>query len=125
MNNITQTGLTTVSQINRAVMQGTVINDIVREQLLVVDKKILNSNKSIGENTIYYDLPVAFPNITTDRNDARILVYYNVLQSLEKRGFNVNIKLSESQARLTIKWTIGVTPESMGEMEHYLELKSS
>uniref|UniRef100_A0A6C0LLL4 Uncharacterized protein n=1 Tax=viral metagenome TaxID=1070528 RepID=A0A6C0LLL4_9ZZZZ len=123
-NNIAPTGLVTVSQISRSVLAGTTLNDIVREQLFIIDKKIIAIKKNIGENVLVYNLPVTFPNLQSERTDSRIIIYTHILKSLEKRGFEVKIKLSESQAIVTIKWTIGLSNEDLSTMERYLTEKS-
>ena len=117
-------GLTTVDQLNRSVLKGSVFNDIVREQLFIIDKKIVGYNKRLGENEVLYDLPVTFPNIQADRTDTRIMVYYWVMQDLEKRGYKVKIKLTEAKSTLTITWTIGLEVSDLTKMETYLQTKS-
>ena len=120
--NLRQEGLITVSQISRAVLQGTVLNDIIREQLIIIDKKILGLAKQIGENELTYTLPVAFNTTATNTTDTKIMVYYHILKSLESRGYTVKLDL-DNGAKLHIEWVIGLDRASIEGMEEYLQSK--
>ena len=88
-------GLLTVQQMSKSIMNGTILKDIIREQLCIIDKKIMNTSKQIGSNNLLYELPVNFPNMPAGRTDTRIIVYFHIVKSLEDRGYNINIKLSK------------------------------
>ena len=121
--NHSQAGLITVQQISRSVLQGSVLNDIIREQLIIIDKKILGLAKQIGENTLTYDLPVTFTTTPTNSTDTKIMVYYHILKNLESRGYTVTLDL-EGKARLHIEWVIGLDRSNIENMEHYLQSKT-
>lgn len=117
-------GLLTAAQVSKSVLQGTVLNDIVKEHLLIIDKKILNASKQIGANTIIYDLPVTFMTAPSNITDTKIMVYYHILKSLEDRGYTVKINITNNKAILTIEWVIGLDTSDISEMENFLQQKS-
>ena len=119
-----QTGLVTVEQINKAVLHGTVLQDIIREQLIIIDRKILGLHKVIGENSLIYNLPITFITAPTTNTDTKIMVYYHILKNLESRGYTVNIDVDVNIARLKLNWTIGLNKENILTMENYLQERS-
>lgn len=122
--NHTQPGLITVQQLSRSVLQGTVLNDIIREQLIIIDKKILGSAKQIGENKLTYDLPVTFTSEPANSTDTKIMVYFHIIKNLENRGYTVKLDLEKNKARIHIEWVIGLDRSNIEDMEKYLESKS-
>ena len=122
--NHSQPGLITVDQISRSVLQGSVLNDIIREQLIIIDKKILGLAKQIGENILTYDLPITFTTAPTNSTDTKIMVYYHILKSLESRKYNVKLDLDNNKARLHIDWIIGLDRANIEGMENYLQSKT-
>ena len=121
--NHTQPGLITVQQLSRSVLQGTVLNDIIREQLIIIDKKILGSAKQIGENKITYDLPVTFT-LNLHLYNTKIMVYFHIIKNLENRGYTVKLDLEKNKARIHIEWVIGLDRSNIEDMEKYLQSKS-
>ena len=118
------TGLLTAAQISKSVVQGTVLNDIVKEHLIIIDKKILNATKQLGANSLVYDLPVTFMTTPSNVTDTKIMVYYHILKSLEERGYNVKINVNSNRALLTVEWVIGLDRSDIQNMEQYLQQKS-
>ena len=123
--NHSQAGLITVQQISRSVLQGSVLNDIIREQLIIIDKKILGLAKQIGENKLTYDLPITFNTAPTNTTDTKIMVYYHIIKNLESRGYTINLDLDNSRARIHIEWIIGLDRSSIENMEQYLQTKTT
>ena len=119
------TGLLTVKQLSRSVLQGTTLQDIVKEQLLMIDRKILNTTKQIGGNIMLYDLPVMFTHVTSNRTDTRIMVYYYITKSLEDRGYTVKLSLGPEKSTLTVEWIIGLDDSDLADMDKYLQEKSN
>ena len=117
-------GLLTVSQMSRSILQGTVLNDIIKEHLIIIDKKMLGISKQIGNNVLVYDLPITFISAPSSTTDTKIMVYYHILRNLESRGYGVKLDLDNNKARLHIEWVIGLSKENIQEMENYLNSKS-
>lgn len=117
-------GLLTAKQVSKSVLQGTILNDIVKEQLIIIDRKILNSPKPIGLNSVIYDLPITFMSTPSNVTDTKIMVYYHILKNLEDRGYTVKLNVTNTKAILTIEWTIGLENSHIRDMENYLQQKS-
>lgn len=117
-------GLLTAAQVSKSVLQGTIFNSIVKEQLLIIDKKILNASKRIGLNAVIYDLPITFMTTHQNHTDTKIMIYYHILKSLEERGYEVKLDVSNVKAILKIEWVIGLDKSDITHMEKYLQNKT-
>lgn len=69
----------------------------------IIVKKILESHKE-GIDKILVNLPIQFPSIPVNNNDAKICIYYKCVKYLVSRGFQVKIYQTENQTRLEINW---------------------
>ncbi len=111
----------TVTQLTEAVLKGSTVKHIVQEQLEVIDKLIQRKQSTIGENILVYDLPLVFHGINTDATMIKKVVYVSVIQSLSERGFDVKIKMEDTQSKLLIKWTVAIDKQLMNQYDTYLE----
>lgn len=113
----------TVDTLNKSIISGSSLIDIIKEQLLIIDKQIMRSDKSMGGNTLVYDLPVMFPSLPTDPASSKKIVYSRIIQSLEKRGFVCSIRLTKGgeKVQLVIKWNIGVDIHELEELDSFLK----
>ena len=115
----------TVDSLNRSVVSSTSMTDFIKEQLLIIDRMIQRSDKSMGDNVLRYSLPMIFPGIPTDHEVSKTIVYAKIIKSLEKRGFTCSLCIDKGtgKAELYIKWTVFINPEELGELKKYLATK--
>lgn len=114
----------TVKQINDICMKNKDLETLVKEQLQIIDDKILHSDKSIGNNYITHYLPVTMPGLVgIERQDAQRIVYSSIICSLEKRGFNIKIVLNESSTILYIAWKAELNQGSLETMNKIIKSK--
>lgn len=76
------------------------VNDISYKLNSVIDSAYKNNKTEIS-----YNLPISF-NIPQNINhkDFQLEVYYNIIEILEKKGYNVNIKILKNETILKINW---------------------
>lgn len=107
----------TVKQINEMCMRNKDIDTIIKEQLQIIDDKLLHSDRSIGTNCISHCLPTTMPGIVgIDRQDSQRIVYSTIICSLEKRGFIAKLVLSNSSTMLYISWKSEIDNDSIESM---------
>lgn len=107
----------TVKQINELCLKNKDLDTIIKEQLQMIDDKLLHSDRSIGNNCITHGLPTTMPSVVgVDRQDAQRIVYSSIMCSLEKRGFTVKISLNDAATILYISWKSEMDQESIEAM---------
>lgn len=107
----------TVKQMNELCLKNKDLDTIIKEQLQIIDDKLLHSDRSIGNNCITHSLPTTMPGVVgIDRQDAQRIVYSSIICSLEKRGFTVKISLNDSSTILYVSWRSEMDKESIEVM---------
>ncbi len=105
----------TAKQLSKSSAQGKEIDIVIREQLQIIDDKLLRAPRSWGRNVVTHDLPTTLVGIQgLDKKDAQRVVYSAVLRSLDGRGFDTAIVLGAECTRLYIAWA---TRLSLDEVE--------
>lgn len=106
-----------VKQMNELCLKNKDLDTIIKEQLQIIDDKLLHSDRSIGNNCITHSLPTTMPGVVgIDRQDAQRIVYSSIICSLEKRGFTTKISLSDSSTILYVSWKSEMDKESIDVM---------
>lgn len=107
----------TVKQINELCLRNKDLDTIIKEQLQMIDDKLLHSDRSIGNNCIIHSLPSTMPGVVgIDRKDAQRVVYSSIIYSLEKRGFTVKISINDSSSILYVSWKSEIDKKSVDAM---------
>ncbi len=107
----------TVKQINELCLRNKDLETIIKEQLQMIDDKLLHSDRSLGNNCITHSLPTTMPSVVgVDRQDAQRIVYSSIICSLEKRGFTVKLVLGESATLLYVSWKSELDQNSIETM---------
>ena len=107
----------TVNQINELSLKNKDVDTMIKEQLQIIDDKLLNCDKYIGNNFIIHSLPTTMPSIVgIERQDAQRIVYSNIICSLEKRGFTVKLSLTDVAAVLYVSWKSELNANSVKAM---------
>lgn len=98
----------TVATLNGIIFNKDIIADFVKVQLGTIDKKIRDTCKLTSVPELVYELPIVFPPAIDNNHNAKLLVYKEIITSLEQRGFTVALKKIEGRATfsLVIGWTI-------------------
>lgn len=110
----------TAKQLSQTAARGKDIQNIIRDQIQLIDKKLLETPKVWGRNVVPCDLPttIAIPGL--NKQDAQKIVYSSIVRSLESRGFEVRLLLTEAKerepaiSRIYIAW---VTDLDVAEVE--------
>jgi hypothetical protein len=113
-------GHVTASQLSKCVLNNSSITDTVKEQLLIIDKKLLASNKTIGDNEVIVDLPAIFPTLPVARDLAQVMIYGAIMKSLEHRGFIPSIIVTDHHAKMYIKWMVEMTSTEINSTKKYV-----
>lgn len=107
----------TVKQINELCLRNKDLDTIIKEQLQIIDDKLLHSDRFIGNNCISHSLPTTMPGVIgVDRRDAQRIVYSTIICSLQKRGFEVKIALNKVSTMLYISWKSELDSNSIESM---------
>lgn len=94
----------TAKQLSRSGARGKDLDAIVREQLQIIDDKLLRADRTWGRNVVPHDLPTMLSLPGLDKKDAQRIVYSTILRSLDKRGFETRILLEPARTTLYIAW---------------------
>lgn len=114
----------TVQQINDLCIKNKDLDTLVKEQLQIIDDKLLHSDRSLGNNCIIHGLPTMMPGIIgIDKKDAQRIIYSSIICSLEKRGFVVKIALTETSSILYVSWKSELSQESVETMNTIIKDK--
>ena len=103
----------TAKQLSKSGARGKDLDAIVREQLQIIDDKLLRADRTWGRNVVAHELPtlVALPGL--DKQNAQRIVYSAVIRSIDKRGFETRLLLEDEKTTLYIAW---VTDLEAGEV---------
>lgn len=98
------------------------IEMLIKEQLQIIDDKLIHSDKGIGDNYILHNLPTNMTSVTgIDKKDAQRILYNSIIYSLEKRGFSVKITLEDLYTTLYISWKSEINSDSMETMNKIIK----
>jgi hypothetical protein len=107
----------TAKQMNQLCMKNKDLETITKEQLQIIDDKLLHSERGIGNNYITHSLPIIMVGVNgIDKIDAQRIVYSAIICSLEKRGFAVKIVLDDSYSVLYVNWKSEFDQNSLDTM---------
>ncbi len=104
----------TAEKLSKSGARGKEIDLIIREQLQMIDDRLLRAERKWGRNVVTHDLPIQFTIPGLEKKDAQRIVYSSILRSLERRKFEVCLCLEENRSTLYIAW---VTDLDVDEVE--------
>jgi hypothetical protein len=111
----------TVTKLSKSLLKAKELDNVIKEQLFIIDDKLLKSNKTWGRNVITHDLPTTFTLIGADRRDIQRLIYSSILKHLEKRGFETKLLLNQDVAILYIAWDCEYKQEDLDNMDSIIK----
>lgn len=92
--------------------------------LLDINAKIEEANKN-GIVEIYYNLPIIFRNIECSylsNADIQKYIYDNVMDEINKKGFDAKIRTTKTETIVKISWRIDLyTPEESIKIRQKLQ----
>jgi hypothetical protein len=106
----------TASQLSRTGAKGKVLDKIVRDLLLIIDNKLLESEKTWGRNVVSVELPIDFGLGRLDKKTAQRIIYSSIIRNLKDRGFEVRIFLTPEKTMLYVVWDVDVSDEEIKAM---------
>jgi hypothetical protein len=107
----------TVKQITDMCIKNKDLDTLIKEQLQIIDDKLIHSDRSWGNNCITHSLPTTIIGITgLDKTDAQRIIYSTIICSLKKRGFTVKIVLDDSSTILYVSWKSELNDSSLETM---------
>lgn len=112
----------TAKSLSRSGARGKILEGFVREQLQIIDDKLLHADRTWGRNVMSYDLPdpPLLPGL--NKTDAQRFVYSSILRSLDEREFEVGIFLGDAN-RLFVAWATDLTREEVDAMNSVIREK--
>lgn len=111
------------SQLSKSRTTSKELDNLVKEQLLIIDGKLQSSGRSWGRNIIQHDLPIMINLPGLDKKDAQLIMYSAIIKSLERRGFEVRIMLEAKRTTLYIAWLTDLDVEEVEAMSAVLRQK--
>lgn len=78
------------------------LDEQVKIEIAEIDAKILNAHED-GNNICVHSLPTTFMVNESEKSDAKIYVYAELIKAYQDKGFTVRIVLGK-QPRLICKW---------------------
>jgi hypothetical protein len=110
----------TARQLSKTGARGKDIDTIIRDQLQIIDEKLLHAERTWGRNVVSYDLPtnLALPGL--EKRDAQRVVYSSIIRSLQRREFEVRLLLNTTQTVLYVAWVTELNVEEIEAMNRLI-----
>ena len=110
----------TAHQLARSGARGKELDALVREQLLIIDDKLLRADRTWGRNLITCELPVGLTLPGLEKKDCQRIVYSAILRSLKERGFGARILLEPQKTLLYLEWVTDITRADIDAMNRQI-----
>jgi len=113
----------TANTLSKSGARGKALDSVVREQLQMIDEKLLHADRTWGRNVVSHDLPTVLGLPGLDKKDAQRIVYSAVIRSLENRGFEVRLLLEADRSAVYIAWMTDLDVEEVEAMNALIRAK--
>lgn len=113
----------TATQLSKSGARGKELDRMVQEQIQIIDDRLLKADRTWGRNVVEYSLPVDLSIPGLAKKDAQRILYTNILQSLEKRGFDTGIILEDNSSILLIAWMTDLESKEIDAMNAIIRSK--
>lgn len=111
------------ARLSKSGARGKDLDVLIREQIQIIDDRLLRADRTWGRNVVAYDLPVTLALPGLDKKDAQRIVYSSVLRSLDGRGFETCIDLGDDRTTVYIAWTTELGKEEVDAMNDLIVSK--
>jgi len=93
---------------------------LIEDHVIAIKDKIKDANRN-GISSITYTLPsvISMPNISGE--DARIVLYSQLITKLEEDGFTANIIDKIDDYKLIVSWRSEIDPAEMEQMRKIVQ----
>jgi len=91
-------------QLSKSGARGKQLDTLIRDQLQIIDDRLLQADRTWGRNVVAVDLPTAIPLAGLDKKDAQRIIYSTIIRSLERRGFETRLLLEPEHTKIFISW---------------------
>lgn len=93
-------------QLKVAVHGNSIIQKTIADHLVIIDIKLKEFNRSFGPNVVKIHLPAQFGITGMNAADQQLVIYSEIIKSLQERGFTVGIQLGSKgdSSTLFVKW---------------------
>jgi hypothetical protein len=98
------------------------VNKNVQNILTAIEDRVMDAHRD-SRTSITFGAPVNFDIPEMTNKDASILVYYNIIQELEKKEFKVTMEMSTSETTFVITWNEAQDDDSLNHMLKYIASK--
>jgi len=98
------------------------IDRYVQDIMVAIEDRIMDAHRD-SRTCIAYGAPVNFSVPEMTNEDSSILVYYAIIQELERRGFVINIEMSTSETTFFITWSNSKQDGHLSHMLSYIASK--
>ena len=106
----------TAQHLSKSGAKGKVLDSIIREQLAIIDEKLIRADRTWGRNVVTHNLPTCISLPGLEKQDAQRILYSTIIRSLDKRGFDTRINLTDELTVLYIAWTTDLAGEEIEAM---------
>jgi hypothetical protein len=113
----------TAKNLSKSGARGKDLDAVVREQLQIIDDKLLRADRTWGRNVVVHDLPTVLALPGLDKKDAQRIVYSSILRSLDRRGFETRIILEDDFTKIAIAWMTDLDAEEVEAMNALIRAK--
>ena len=103
-------------QLSKSGAKGKDLEGVVREQLAIIDDRLLKKDRTWGRNILSYELPTNFVFPGLDKKSAQRIIYCAIIRSLIDRGFGVRILLEEGQTLVFVEWVTDLNKAEVDAM---------
>ncbi|MCH1583315.1 MAG: hypothetical protein L7S63_09370 [Flavobacteriales bacterium] len=110
----------TAKQLSKKGARGKELDALVREQLLLIDDRLLRQERTWGRNVLRHELPTGYSLPGLEKRDAQRIIYSAIIRSLQDRGFVVRLGLEEDQTLLYLEWVTDINREEVDAMNRLI-----
>lgn len=111
----------TAKKLSKSGARGKEMDAIIREQLQIIDDRLIRAERTWGRNVVSQDLPTNLAMPGLDKRDAQRIVYCAIVRSLTGRGFEVKLLLEEDRSAIYIAWVTDLDLEEIQAMNHLIK----
>ena len=113
--------LSNASRLKKSSQYKVTIAEETRDLLYKINTAIENAHTA-GLTTAVVNLPLNFKQLDDNvtNTELQISIYYNIVNELERHGYEPSLKFKDKSTRLTISWTVRADQSSLNAMHEKL-----
>lgn len=113
--------LSSASKLKKNSLYKITISESTKELLYSINTSILNAHEA-GLTQTDVKLPINFKQIDSNitNQELQISIYYNIIQELERMGYEAKLKITKNFTLLRVSWVVRAPESQLDEMRHKL-----